>query len=78
MIEVDVFVPLYNAENLVDDLIKSIFMQKNIKINKNALITCDIYDEIFVYGFQYFIQKALGDSYCTYDMELTLIGTKEG
>lgn len=34
MIEVDVFVPLYNAENLVDDLIKSIFKQKNIKINK--------------------------------------------
>ena len=51
---------------------------KNIKINKNALITCDIYDEIFVYGFQYLIQKALGDSYCTYDMELTLIDTKEG
>ena len=48
-----------------------------IKINKNALITCDIHDEIFVHWFQYFIQKALGDSYCTYAMELTLIDTKE-
>lgn len=34
MIEVDVFVPLYNAENCLDGLLKSIYKQKGIKINK--------------------------------------------
>lgn len=34
MIEVDVFVPLYNAEAYLDGLVESIFKQKNIQINK--------------------------------------------
>ena len=34
MIEVDVLVPLYNAENYLDGLLKSIYKQKGIKINK--------------------------------------------
>ena len=34
MIEVDVFVPLYNAECFVENLVLSIKRQKNVKLNK--------------------------------------------
>lgn len=50
---------------------------KNAEINKNAIIICDIYDEIFVNDFQYHIKKSLGNSYYDYSMELTLSDIKE-